>query len=72
MGRLLVKNYSPETNTMKEECDFSAGKRGAAVQEEAVGKLIEQTKAVYGFRPFPARGGIVTNELIGKLREDIA
>ena len=27
-------------------------------------------KAVYGFRPFPKRGGIVTNELIDKLRED--
>jgi len=27
-------------------------------------------KAVYGLRPFPKRGGIVTNELIDKLRED--
>jgi len=27
-------------------------------------------KALYGFRPFPKRGGIVTNELIDKLRED--
>lgn len=27
-------------------------------------------KAVYGFRPFPKRGGIVTNELIDNLRED--
>lgn len=29
-------------------------------------------KAVYGFRPFPKRGGVVTNELIDKLREDDA
>jgi hypothetical protein len=29
-------------------------------------------KALYGFRPFPRRGGIVTNELIDKLREDDA
>ena len=29
-------------------------------------------KARYGFRPFPKRGGIVTNELIDKLREDDA
>jgi len=28
--------------------------------------------ARYGFRPFPKRGGIVTNELIDKLREDDA
>ncbi len=27
-------------------------------------------KAVYGLRPFPKRGGIVTNELIDRLRED--
>lgn len=27
-------------------------------------------KALHGFRPFPKRGGLVTNELIDKLRED--
>jgi hypothetical protein len=26
-------------------------------------------KILHGFRPFPKRGGIVTNELIDKLRE---
>jgi hypothetical protein len=31
-----------------------------------------EPKAIYGFRPFPKRGGIVTNELIDKLREDDA
>ena len=29
-------------------------------------------KARHGFRPFPKRGGIVTNELIDRLREDDA
>ena len=29
-------------------------------------------KAVHGFRPFPKRGGIVTNEQIDKLREEDA
>ena len=29
-------------------------------------------EALYGLRPFPKRGGIVTNELIDKLREDDA
>ena len=32
----------------------------------------QQPKARYGFRPFPKRGGIVTNDLIDKLREDDA
>jgi hypothetical protein len=31
-----------------------------------------EPKAVYGLRPFARRGGIVTNELIDKLREDDA
>jgi hypothetical protein len=31
-----------------------------------------RAKDLYGFRPFPRRGGIVTNELIDKLREDDA
>ena len=32
----------------------------------------EQPRPVYGFRPFPKQGRIVTNELINKLREDDA
>jgi hypothetical protein len=28
------------------------------------------TKPIHGLRPFPKRGGIVTNKLIDKLRED--
>jgi hypothetical protein len=31
-----------------------------------------EADAVHGFRPFPRRGGVVTNELIDKLREDDA
>jgi hypothetical protein len=29
-----------------------------------------KSRALYGFRPFAARGGIVTNGLIDSLRED--
>ena len=31
-----------------------------------------EPKAHYGFRPFPKRGGVVTNALIDTLREDDA
>ena len=31
---------------------------------------VNDQQAAYGFRPFPSRGGMVTNELINKLRED--
>ena len=30
---------------------------------------VEEPKATYGIRPFPRRGGIVTNEMINKIRE---
>ncbi len=33
---------------------------------------VRPQKARFGFRPFPKRGGIITNELIDKLREDDA
>ncbi len=33
---------------------------------------VNEPQAVYGLRPFAPRGGIVTNELIDKLREDDA
>ena len=29
-----------------------------------------EPKAIYGFRPFPKEGRIVSNDLINKLRED--
>ena len=31
-----------------------------------------EPKAFYGFRPIPSRGGVVSNELINRLREDDA
>ncbi len=31
---------------------------------------VQEPRAVYGLKPFASRGGIVTNELIDKLRDD--
>ena len=33
---------------------------------------VEEPKAVHGLKPFARRGGIVTNELIDKLRDEDA
>ena len=33
---------------------------------------VKDPKAVHGLKPFARRGGIVTNELIGKLRDEDA
>ena len=43
-----------------------------ALTAPAQGPAARGPKALHGFRPFPKRGGIVTNELIDKLREDDA
>jgi hypothetical protein len=45
--------------------------RRALVTPESA-SVVEEPRPVNGFRPFPARGGIVTNELINRLREDDA
>jgi hypothetical protein len=34
--------------------------------------MAREPKALHGFRPFPRRGGVVTNERIDQLREDDA
>jgi hypothetical protein len=33
---------------------------------------VAEPRSHYGVRPFPRRGGVVTNELINRLREDDA
>jgi len=41
-----------------------------ALNAPAAVSTAREPDAVYGFRPFAKRGGIVTNEIIDKLRED--
>jgi hypothetical protein len=33
---------------------------------------VREPKAVYGVKPFPRRGGVVTNDLIDQLRREDA
>ncbi|MBV6424257.1 MAG: Antitoxin VapB39 [Steroidobacteraceae bacterium] len=33
---------------------------------------VVESEAIYGFRPFPSEGPVVTDELINRLREDDA
>jgi hypothetical protein len=54
----------------------TAGEVVSALLRQALTAPVESTAVVreapslYGFRPFPANGRIVTNEMINKLRED--
>ena len=42
----------------------------AALTAPPAAPTARSPKAIYGFRPFPQRGAIITNELIDRLRED--
>jgi hypothetical protein len=41
-----------------------------ALQQRPVCKVVRGPKARYGIEPLPSRGGIVTNELIDRLRDE--
>lgn len=41
-------------------------------QPQAPAARAAEPKALYGIRPFPRRGGVVTNELIDRMREEDA
>jgi hypothetical protein len=43
-----------------------------ALTAPAAAPRAAEPRAHYGFRPFPKRGGVVTNEAIDRLREDDA
>ena len=38
---------------------------------DGAGDRDQDSRAEFGFRPFPNRGGVVTNELLNRLREEI-
>lgn len=44
----------------------------SALTAAPVAPRASEPRAHYGLRPFPKRGGIVTNELIDRLREEDA
>jgi hypothetical protein len=43
-----------------------------ALMSPAEPRSVQEPKAVYGIKPFARRGGIVTNALIDKLRDEDA
>ena len=47
-------------------------RRALTTPQEEPPLSVREPKAVHGLRPFARRGGIVTNELIDKLRDDDA
>ena len=45
-------------------------RRGLAAAPQR--STVNEPRALYGLRPFPSRDGIVTNEMVDKIREDDA
>jgi len=43
-----------------------------ALTEIPAGEVLQAPKAIYGMRPFEKRGGLVTNELVDRLRDEDA
>ena len=41
-----------------------------ALTRAPAGTKAREPEAFYGFRPLPRRGGVVSNELVNRLRED--
>jgi hypothetical protein len=75
-GVVLRRAHNGRDQAIAEQ-RIDRGLRGGGVVAGIVFGLVgcdrdAEPKALYRFRPFPKRGGIVTNELINKLREDDA
>ena len=67
---------------------LSAAKERARRERKSIGEVVSElaraaltavptraargSKPLHGFRPFPSRGGVVTNDLIDKLRDEDA
>lgn len=45
-------------------------RRGLATASQR--SVVNEPRAIYGLRPFPSRGGILSNEMIDRIREDDA
>ena len=51
---------------------YASGLMREALQARTSKAAAEKTHGQYGFRPIPAGGDVVTNELIDEIREDLA
>jgi len=56
-----------EGKTIGELLSALARRGLAAVPQRS---MVNEPTAIYGLRPFASRGGIVTNEMVDRIRED--
>lgn len=65
---MAIKDLARRQNKTMGEVMSDLARRAITAPEQSL--RTESPKAIYGVRPFPKRGGVVTNELVNKLRED--
>jgi len=65
-----VKEHARRANTTAGRVISELARR--ALSSAAPAPQVREPKSIYGFKPLPSRGGIVTNEQIDRLREDDA
>jgi hypothetical protein len=65
-----VKDLARRQN--KSAGEVVSGLARLALTSAPKGAEAREPEAFYGFRPLPRRGGVVSNELVNRLREDDA
>jgi len=65
-----AKERARQANSTAGRVISELARRGLAAPSAS--RSVREPPAVYGFKPLAPRGGIVTNELIDRLREDDA
>lgn len=65
---MAVKDLARRQNKTMGKVISDLARRAITAPEQPL--RTESPKVTYGVRPFPKRGGVVTNEMINKLRED--
>ena len=65
---LAVKEMARRQRHTAGQVMSELARRALTQAPEGIGT--HEPKAFYGFRPLPRRGGVVSNELVNRLRED--
>ena len=67
---LAAKELARQTHTTAGRVISRLVRQALTQPAPAAAGNAEEPAVVYGFRPFPSRGGVVTNEQVDQLREE--
>ena len=67
---LAAKELARRSGTTAGRVISNLARQALTQPAAAANRRAKEPAAVHGFRPFPSRGSVVTNEQVDKLRED--